>query len=219
MFELPSTEVHYQKRQSEFNRRLYAVYDDAKEIVEERAQHYDTQRPVWERVPFPDGFLYEVSKKIGRVKAQTGRGESCMVPAKWAHTREDILDAANYLLFMVVYGDMLFDEMFSGAQHLDEGTAQAVVDERARRNGVAAQPPQNPSVLLTNAQGGEAREPTLEELRGVLKQIEAEVTQREQQALQNAMAKSRAAEQRRAIAALQRGDEDLKPEDYPARYG
>jgi len=131
MFGLPSTEKHYQELQKEFNRRLFSVYDDAKEIVEERAEQYDVQRPVWERVSFPHGFLHEITKKIGRLKAQFDQGETCMVPKSWAHTREDILDAANYLLFTAVYGDMLHDEMFPTVDSVEVYVAAEVQLEQA----------------------------------------------------------------------------------------
>ena len=128
MFHLPSTEKHFQERQAEFNRQLYHIYDDAKEIVEERATQYDAQRPVWERVSFPHGFMHEVTKKIGRIRAQIDQGEKCMVPDRWAHTRTDILDAANYLLFLAVYGDMLHDEMFPTLKSVEEFDSGAAVE-------------------------------------------------------------------------------------------
>lgn len=111
MFQLPTTTAHFQALQRQFNERLLKVYDQAKAIVTKRAKHYDVRRPVWERVSFPHGFMHEISKKHGRVKAQIDRGEVCMELEAWEHTREDLLDEANYLIFMVVYGDMLREEL------------------------------------------------------------------------------------------------------------
>jgi len=168
MFELPTTVEHYQKLQAEFNRRLYSLYDDAKEIVEQRAAQRDVQRPVWERVPFPIGSLCEVTKRLERIKAQVNRGEKCMVPEAWAQTREDILDAVNYLCFMAVYGDMLHDEMFPvDPGHMDklgEPPEECAGDTKLSR---------------PSPDTAKVRKPTTEEVEALETQIKAKMQQQQ----------------------------------------
>lgn len=158
MFELPSTKEHFRKLQAEFNSRLCAAYDDAKEIVEERAVQYDTQKPVWaDRCTFPGGMLHEVRKKTARIEAQIDEGEKCMVPDRWAHTRGDILDAVNYLLFMAVYGDMLHDELFPLLPDLDPEDDKAIFGEEDLEDA---------TIALANAGDDEAQRRVLRHVGG-----------------------------------------------------
>lgn len=121
----------YQKLQDEFNTRVLCLHKEAQAITRERAKHYDKKRPVWERVAFPDGFMHEIGKKVGRVKAGTS-DDDFLAPVSWAHTREDLLDTANYIYFMVAYGDMLVEE------DINEGTCHNAAEPTFHDN--ATQP-------------------------------------------------------------------------------
>jgi hypothetical protein len=92
--------------QREFNERYEAVLTRAIEICRERAPLYDTTEPVWRRVDWPEGFLHEDRKKLGRIANIFEAGD---LEEKWPDIREEAIDKINYMAFLVAFGDMLTD--------------------------------------------------------------------------------------------------------------
>ena len=94
--------------QKEFDNRYKGVLSSAYEIYTERAPLYDVTTPVWHRVAWPEGYLHEDSKKLGRIVNTFAAGVDA---TNWPKVREEMLDKINYMAFAVAFGDMLFEAL------------------------------------------------------------------------------------------------------------
>jgi hypothetical protein len=107
MIRLPIEAQQQRELVLEFNRRFQATLRSAVELVEDRASSYD-ETPVWHRVAWPEGYLHEVRKKLGRVDNILLHGVSDVADS-WEKAREEMLDMINYLAFAVAFGSMYYD--------------------------------------------------------------------------------------------------------------
>ena len=89
--------------QEEFDQKYKSVLTEAHAIFSERASMRDIATPVWHRVVWPEGYIYELKKRLGRIESVFPM-ETMEI---WPKTREEMLDMINYLGFMVAFGDML----------------------------------------------------------------------------------------------------------------
>lgn len=103
----PKEERLFKEEIARFNELYRDGLQEAVERFEDRAPYYDTDRPIWNRVMFPEGLINEVVDKAARLQNawqnyQEGKLDAVQMWDKMIDEVPDIINYAAYLRSIIV---------------------------------------------------------------------------------------------------------------------
>ena len=108
----------------EWYAELNIVTDEANGIFSAKAQQYDKDSPVWERIKWPHGFVQELRKKTDRVSQLLETDKPFADVAE--DVNEELIDIMNYARMFAALNNMVVKRAVADVDHRDNLDAFAM---------------------------------------------------------------------------------------------